>query len=396
MLNRLRTSRAAKGAVALAITSAGALSIISGAPIAGADPKWPTALVGHGSDTTQDVVGALSGEESGVFYTPVTSSQISGSKVLNSWDATGSPCVTVRAPGATIQRGNGSTNGRRILSRAIDGGLWGTDPSCANKTTGGLVDFARSSAGPSGSGTALTYIPFARDALSFAYVANGVTPVTELTRQELFTILTTDGGATIGGVPIIGCGIQTGSGTYQSWNTTVNMTAAQEAIGTADCVAANGTGRLQENDGAGLLAKSSAFPNAQVIVGFSASNYISQNNGAVNSQLPNPPGTVRLGSVDPDNAGPIGFLGVPYVGEPGTPQTPRQSFYEDSVFGRDVYNVVPTTRLAGLPSSNADLKTMFVGASSAVCLATTTIQTFGFLVPANCGSTSLTGPLVAN
>src|SRR5262245_14633935 len=175
-----RLSKAARGAAALAVLSAAAMSMVGGAPSANADPKWPNALVGHGSDTTQDVVGALAGEESGVFYTPIVSNAASGAKVLNSWDATGSACVTPRAPGASIERGNGSTNGRRILSRAIDGGLWGTAAACANKPTSGLVDFARSSSGPSGSGTQLTYIPFGRDALSFGYAVNGVTAVTEL------------------------------------------------------------------------------------------------------------------------------------------------------------------------------------------------------------------------
>lgn len=383
-------SRAAKAATALAVLSAGAATLLPGAPSASADPKWPTALVGHGSDTTQDVVGALAGEESGVFYTPVTSSAASGGKVLNSWDATGSTCITPRAPGSSIQRGNGSTNGRRILSRAIDGGTWGTESACANKLASGLVDFARSSSGPSGgAGTQLTYIPFARDALSFGYVDNGsFTPVTQLTSAELTQVFSTAAGITKGGTTIKGCGIQTGSGTYGSWNTALGMNATQEAAGTADCNAAGTGQRLQENDGNGLLAKQNTAPaNTQYLVGFSASNYISQNNGAVGSQLPSPAGTVKLGQVD--------SLGLPYSGTIGATLAPSSSFYANTTYGRDVYNVVPTAKLGGLPTSNADLKTMFVGASSAVCSATATIEKFGFLVPANCGSTTLQGPLVA-
>lgn len=390
---RFRTHRkTAKAVAALAVVAAGAASMISGAPSAGADPKWPNALVGHGSDTTQDVMGALAGEESGIFYTPVTSSAASGAKVLNSWDATGSTCVTPRAPGATIQRGNGSTNGRRILSRSIDGAPWGTDPACANKAVGGLVDFARSSAGPSGTGTQLTYIPFGRDALSYGYVANGVTPVTTLTSAQLLQIMSTDGGANVGGVQVIACGIQTGSGTFQSWNTAVGINTTQEATGTGDCNAA-GTGvyanvRCQENDGNCLKNKSDSLPGVQVIIGFSAANYIAQNNGAVVSQLPTPPGTVRLGAID--------SLGVPYTGNPGSALTASSTFYASTTFGRDVYNVVPTSKLGGLPSANADLKSMFVGPTSSVCSAVSTIQTFGFLgLGSNCGSTTLQGPLVA-
>lgn len=388
MLNGILKSKAAKGAAALVVLSAGAASLVAGAPSATADPKWPNALVGHGSDTTQDVMGALAGEESGVFYTPVTSSAASGSKVLNSWDATGTACVTPRAPGATIQRGNGSTNGRKILSRAIDGGLWGTDSGCANKATNGLIDFARSSSGPSGSGNQLTYIPFARDALSFAYVDNGsFTPVTQLTSAELTQIFSTAAGIPKGGLTIKGCGIQTNSGTYSSWNTALGVTATQEATGTADCNAAGNGARLQENDGNGFLAKQNVAPaGTQYIVGFSASNYISQNNGAVASQLPTPAGTVKLGEID--------TLGLPYSGNPGTTQSPNSAFYANGTYGRDVYNVLPTSKLGGLATQNADIKTMFVGATSAICSATTTIQKFGFLVPSNCGSTTLQGPLV--
>lgn len=388
MLSKTLKSRAARGVAAMAVTAAGAAMLVGGASPANADPKWPGALVGHGSDTTQDVVGALAGEESGVFYTPVTSSVASGSRVLNSWDATGTDCVTPRAPGATIQRGNGSTNGRRILSRSIDSGLWGSAPACAGKLTSGLVDFARSSSGPSGSGTELTYIPFARDALSFAYVDNGsFTPVTTLTSAQLTQIFTTPAGITVGPLTIKGCGIQTGSGTYQSWNTAVGMNATQEAAGTAECNALAG-GRLQENDGAGLLAKQNLAPaNTQFIIGFSASNYISQNNGAVVSQLPSPAGTIKLGQID--------ALGVPYSGTIGSTLSPNAGFYGSSTYGRDVYNVLPTTKVGGAPGANQEFKSMFVGPTSAVCQATSIIQTFGFLVPANCGSITLQGPLVA-
>lgn len=388
------TSKTGKGIAALSV---GLLTLVGGVPHANADPKWPSALIGHGSDTTQDVVGALAGEESGVFYTPVTSSAASGAKVLNSWDAIGSTaCVTPRAPGATIQRGNGSTNGRRILSRSIDGAPWGTEPSCAAKSTVGLVHFARSSSTPSGAGTDLTYIPFGRDALSFGYVANGVAPVTELDKAEIVAIMTTPGGAVIDGVQIHGCGIQTGSGTYDFWLKALGITAGAEDAGTATCNAAGTGARVQENDGAGLKAKSDALPGTQVIIGFSAANYISQNNGVVSTQLPAPAGTVNLGSIDVDGPGGAAPLGVPYVGTVGSPLTPNPTFYADTTFGRDVYNVVPTSKLGPPALANADLKSMFVGSTSAVCMAATTIETFGFKgLGASCGSTTLTGPLVS-
>jgi len=59
------------------------------------------------------------------------------------------------------------------------------------------------------------------------------------------------------------------------------------------------------------------------------------------------------------------------------------------------YNVVDTARATGF--GNADLKSLLVGSTSAICSgpAQTTVNRFGFLSIATCGSTALTGPLVA-
>ncbi len=370
-------SKRAKGTLAVAIAALGLTSIISGDP-ASADPKQYAAATGVGSDTTQDIMNALSGHANSNNFVPVQSSVASGKRQLVSWDALGTPCITPKAPGATINRPNGSTNGRRALSRAIDGSNWG-DATCGAKPVSGLVQFARSSAGPSGTGTSLAYIPFGRDALGFAYYANGVaTPVTTLTSAQLTSLFTT-GPTTISGVELVPCSIQTGSGTFQSWNTAIGVTAAQMAAATATCGA-----EIQENDAAGLAARGQqpAFAGKQLVIGFSAANFISQSNGVAASQLA--PG-VDLGSID--------ALGKPYAGTaPNT--TPSATFYASTTYGRDVYNVLPSTIVDGL--GNNDLKTLFVGPTSAICAATATVSAFGFGTPvAACGSTTLRGPLVA-
>lgn len=377
-------SRRRVKAAALAFTVLGLAGSIVGGDPAGADPKQFSAAIGMGSDTTQDVLNALSGHANGQNYTPVQSSAATNRRQIISWDAVGSACISPKGAGVSINRPNGSTNGRRALSRSIDGGLWG-DATCGGaKPTSGLVHFARSSAGPSGSGTALTYIPFGRDALSFAYYANGVTPVTTLTSAQLTSLFST-GPQTIGGVEIVPCSIQTGSGTYQSWNTTVGVTPAQMAAATATCTPAGQ--ELQENDGAALRTRGqqAAFAGKQLIIGFSAANFIAQTNGVAGSQLPTPAGTVDLGSID--------ALGKPYVGPVGGPVTPSSSFYASTTYGRDVFNVLPTSVATGL--GNGDLKSIFVGASSAICSATSTINAFGFATVAGCGSTTLQGPLVS-
>ena len=208
--------------------------------------------------------------------------------------------------------------------------------------------------------------------------------MTTLTSAQLTSLFTT-GPQNIGGVDIVPCGIQTGSGTYQSWNTALGMTATQEDAGTTVCTPAD-TDRLQENDATGLKTKgdSAALLGKQVIVGFSAANFISQSNGFAASQLV---AGVDMGAID--------ALGKPYTGTaPNT--TPSSTFYASTTYGRNVYNVLPTSKVGGLAGSNQDIKTLFVGASSAVCLATSTINNFGFATVATCGDITLQGPSVAN
>lgn len=384
--------RVAARAVAAVLVAGAVTGQLVTADTASADPKQFTALVGVGSDTTQDIMNALAGEANGIAYAPVQSSAASGRVQITSWDAIGTACVTPKAPGATMNRPNGSSAGRRALSRAIDGTGWGnTSCGAGSKAVSGLVDYARSSAGPTSgdTGTDLTYIPFGRDALSFAYYRSSGAPVTALTRAQITSLFTT-GTQTIGGVEIVPCGIQTGSGTYQFWNTVTTATATQENTATTTCNSAGNGQRVQENDAAGLKAKgdSAALAGKQVVIGFSAANFISQSNGVAATQLAV---GVDLGSISDNGSGTN--LGIPYQGTaPNT--TPRTSFYSDNVFGRNVYNVFDTARVTGF--GNNDVKTLFVGSTSAVCSAAAqaTVNAFGFLSVASCGSTALTGSLL--
>lgn len=394
-LSNLLGGRRAKIVVSVATVGLAFTGLVASGTPSGADPKQFSALVGVGSDTTQDVLNGYAGAgHNGNLFTPVKSNATGGYRQITSWDAVGSTCITPKAPGATFQRPNGSTNGRRALSRAIDGANWGPHATdCGGpRPVSGLVDFARSSAGPSGVGTDLTYIPFGRDALSFAYYSAAVPPVTTLTSAQLNSLFTV-GPQIIGGVEIVPCGIQTGSGTFQFWNTATGVTTSQEAAATATCnnaASAAGLntslgGRSQENDAAALKARGDlpAMAGKQVIIGFSAANFVSQANGVAASQLAV---GVDLGAID--------ALGKPYSGT--APNTvPSSAFYSSTTYGRDVYNVVATNKLAPPAAANADFKSLFVGASSSICSATTVTQAFGFLPIANCGSTSLQGPLVA-
>ena len=391
----LRT-RVAKGAALVAFLAVGATVVTSGLPAANADPQFANAFVGVGSDTTQDVMNAQAGFVNGSFYPPAVSSEATGFKGIVSWDALvpGAPdnCITPKLKAPTIYRSNGSSEGRRSLSRAIDGGAYGPVAQCGgSKATAGLIDYARSSSGPSSgdTGTALTYIPFGRDGIGFAYYGNGVAnPVTSLTRAQLTSLFTT-GPQTINGVQIVPCGIQLGSGTYSFWNSVTTATAGQEAAATATCNAAGGGTRLQENSPADLKAKGDALVGQQVIVGFSGAVYIAQANGVASKEAV---AGVNLGAISNNGSGTD--LGVPTTGTAPN-MAPNSTYFADSVFGRNVYNVLDTARVEGF--GNNDLKSLFVGPTSAICSAQaqTVVNTFGFSSTPSCGSTTLTGSLLS-
>lgn len=400
MISSKLKARVAKGAAVVAFVAVGAATVmVGGLMSAGADPQFVNAFVGVGSDTTQDVMNAQAGFVNGHNYAPLQSSSATGFKQVASYNAilagSSDNCITPKLKAPTIYRSNGSSEGRRALSRAIDGGVYGPVAQCGgSKSLSGLIDFARSSAGPASgdTGTALTYIPFGRDGVSFAYYANGVgSPVTSLTRAQLTSLFTT-GAQIIGGVNVIPCGIQLGSGTYNFWNTVTTATAGQEAAATATCNAATSTptgdGRIEENTSAQLKAKGDALAGSEVIVGFSGANYIAQSN-LVASQTVS--AGVGLGGISNDGSG--NNLGQPYDGTAPN-LVPDPVFYANSVFGRNVYNVFDTARVTGF--GNNDLKSMFVGPTSSLCSgpAQAIVNTFGFLTAPNCGVTTITGSLI--
>jgi hypothetical protein len=407
-------ARLGKGLLASA-----AIAMLTGALAGsvGADPAQLTAFVGVGSDTTQDVLNGLAGKSGLNFYTPV---QTSSGQQLVSFDAINpanptDTCITTKTGAPTILRPNGSGNGVRALSRSLDGGNWGVTGACGT-VAGGLikVDFARSSAGPSSSeiaaGTQLAYVPMGRDGIGFAYWApSGVTPVTSLTRAELTSIFTSATRVVKNGVTIIPCGIQTGSGTYAFWNTVTTASTSQDDTATSQCNAltftsglgATGTGRVQESDAPALKSKGEAFAaanpavtNFQVIVGFSGGAFIAKTNGVAG---PSTIGTgVDMGSISNNGSGTD--LGKPYSGT-GTSLVPVAAYYADSVFGRTVYNVLPTSRINS-SFGNVELKEMFrtydrngngsVEASekAEICKMISTINTFGFAEATNCGDST--------
>jgi len=446
-------AKLARAAAVVTVIGIGAGAVLASTGPASADPPAFNALVGVGSDTTQDIMNALSGNNQNTSYLGLLDDTGNPKQSLVSFDALNPPgatdgCITTKLREASFVRPNGSGGGQRALSRALDGGAFGPSTNsqivCGEpaKPLTGLVDFARSSSAPSSQpGTVLQFIPFARDGLSFGYVVppSGTAAVTLLTRAQLtsaFTNATPVATPTIvNGVAILPCGIQTSSGTFGSWNSAVAANTAQEDAATVTCRTTfdtatddTGTGRIQENQGNQLRDKATintafdpdgAGPLApgdfQVIIGFSASNFVAQNNGVVASQLPAPAGTVSLGSITNG----ANVLGLPYTGTVGggpASLSASATFYADTVFGREVFNVVSFARIRN--SGSSGMKELFISNPTAstvgvgqpgrgllanhvavICrtAAQTTVQNFGFLslAASRCGTVadnSLTAP----
>jgi len=405
MIKSTRKSKVVKvAAVAAALGSLAAIGFAGSSP-AQADPKQYDGLIAIGSDTTQDVTNAFAGFSSGINYTPLQSSVASGQTQIVSFDAGAASCIATKTGAGLILRPNGSTGGRRALSQVGQGlSTWGTGSICGAKDPSGLLDFARSSSGPAAGDTQtdLTYVPFARDALTFAYYSADGTSGTDTTQANLNTIFL-NGTGIIGTTPVIPCGIQTSSGTFGSWNGNVGVTTAQEATGTTFCRSVTSDlpgpqqGRLQEHNGPQLKIKGDQIAavsnalcdgvvggavvpctNVQVIIGFSASQFVARSNGLAD---PNPGPGVALGSI----------AGLPFVTGTAPNVLANPAGYANTTFGRDVYNVFLTPFITD--TSNALLNSLFVGPTSAVCSADTTVTSLGFLPLSNaaCGTTTLKG-----
>jgi hypothetical protein len=138
--------------------------------------------------------------------------------------------------------------------------------------------------------------------------------------------------------------------------------------------------------------------NAQLIVGFSASQFIARSNGVgvpapalgPNGGLGAIDGLYRINVV----ADPNGIPGVganPPVGLTGDETLAANSAgFTAAPYSRLVYNIVPVSSFTGF-TQKPEIVEMFVGASSLMCQDTATIQNFGFLPVAECGSTTTRG-----
>ncbi|MFD4509749.1 Ig-like domain repeat protein [Streptomyces sp. NPDC058457] len=370
----MRRMRSSAAFVAAAVV-AGGIALASPA-VADPDAGAFRQLVGVGSDTTQDVLNALAGDTvNGTSYSATAVKSANGAGIA-SYDAiepgTGSTTSSIktRTDGPSFLRPNGSGNGRLALSEALTGDKF---PTSAGVSISGQVDFARSSGGPSVSGTALTYIPMARDAVGVAVKGSALDTLTVDQLHDIYSgTLTTVNGQTVH--PRIP---QSGSGTRKFF---------LAAIGLTDATLSPSVTTVQENQANPALTEDGA------LVPFSVGSWIAQNNG-----------------ISPDYSKTAAAAGghlaaVQLPGDTGatSPVTtvngklaPVNAYYENSTFGRDVYNVVPSRAIdTGSIFFDKDLYDVFVTSGShsaelASDAAESVISKFGFVNESYNGSISV-------
>ena len=332
-----------------------ALTLGTAAP-AFADPAGPKDLNGTGSDTTQDVMTGVA--------SVVTN--------LGNWDAVPAGS-NISIKGTTFARPIGSTEGVRALSASIRGQAFKTTVLPV-----GTLDWARSSALRSETGTQLTYIPFARDAVSIAFntasdfprdvnlgFAGQATNLFTLRNIYLGTVRTfiDSAGATVTIRPLLP---QTGSGTRVYW---VGVLGTDETALAGGGRATDLGNTVQEHDGRFLTTDGDIAP-------YSVAQWLAQSNNA-STNVVERRGQAILGNID--TVKPVIYNGTRITTNP------------DFLPSRLVYNVVETRALTTTTPSATDLalRAAFAGSSSAVCSAAVQIAAYGFApIGSQCGNTT--------
>jgi len=350
-----------------AVASLAVAAIAFGALPAQADPITPPfpTLAGVGSDTTQDVVGGLT------TLSPT---------VVGSWNAVGSDptitTITTKDGGPSFKRPNGSGDGVFALTQSATGSA---SNLYNNVNIAGQVDFARSSGGPSSAypGSDLTYIPFATDAVTYAYNGASAFPTdvplgdttsdgtVAFTLRNIYncrvTTFSDAGGNDVTIVPLLP---QSGSGTRSYWEGQTGL--VDTALPT--CVTSRNNS-VEEHNGRALTGAGDIMP-------YSVAQYISQGrySAITTSVVVERRGNAVLGKVG--SKSPFLLSGTTLTLNPSFP------------IKRTVYNVVQTSRLA-----ETAIASTFVGTTSTVCSGAgqTIIKSYGFAVASNCGATTIVG-----
>jgi hypothetical protein len=410
-VKRFPSKKSIRIAAALAVASGtlGLASIVGLSSSAQADPAWTSSYVGVGADVTQDVFAGLGGTSpappSAVthFFTPLHADAGDGNTTISSFDAnppggstTAPGCVTTKLNGPAFDRPNSTTNGIAALVAAVNGTGWqNTSATCTGKAVNvtGQIDFARAARGVKTAGTLLTFIPYARDALGLLVFDHGTNHLSSLTTGQLLSLYSsTTGTITIGGDTVRACLPITGSTPRSNLEAALgglSDTTAGNAATAANC------NQIEQNNGNKFYANAAALTTGtDSVIPISVGSWIGQANGV---------GLDRSNAARTNNAYLTSITdGTTSIGSPtsGTAPnvTPNTGYYQDTLFGYNVYTVVPTRSVT--PGGNFEdtgLESLFAGSGSALCNTANQaiVRQFGFdaltASEGTCGATTLTG-----
>ncbi len=302
-----------------------ALGAALGVAIAGAAVALPASAepvsnsyVLVGSDTLQDSSNALI---NGTTLTGTSIKVTAANATLGSFDAFGSNAIQTKSNGPYFGRPSGSGAGVNALRASVTGSTYSGNAAVPARSITGQVDIARSSSGPGTNQNVnglLAYIPYARDAVGFAY-KGGTAAWGQLTAAQLkqvyeCTLTTIDGVAVTPRIP------QNGSGTRSFFLSAIGVTTL------GSCV--NDTSNTTAENDATVLASNQIIP-------FSAASWIAQANGATGVDTTTVSG-VAFGSA----------LGATPAFTGTAPNlVANTAYYSNTTFGRDTYLVVEYARI---------------------------------------------------
>ncbi|PRY67492.1 hypothetical protein B0I08_10699 [Glaciihabitans tibetensis] len=298
-----------------AVAMCAALSVAA-AGLALATPSYAdpvsSSYVLVGSDTLQDSGNALA---NGTNITGSSVQTTANGSFIASYDAFGSAAIQTKTAGVYFARPAGSGDGIKALSRSIDGGAFSVSGNATPAVSiTGQVDIARTSSGAGATANAnglLAYVPYGRDALSYAYVGAGLGEITTAQLKSVYDCSLTS----IGGVPVTPVLPQAASGTRKFFLSAIG----NPTLGS--CVVQSS---FAENDG-------SVITNGQIIP-FSVASWVAQKNGAGQNRT----GAASLGS-------PLNGI-EPFTGT-GANLVPNATYYSNATFGRETYLVVEYARI---------------------------------------------------
>jgi ABC-type phosphate transport system substrate-binding protein len=344
-----------------ALVSAGTtLAILAGlgGGVAHADPSpaGNRLIAMVGSETTTPVINALANDAAAL--------SIGGVRQVASFNATGS--ATIDTHGGTIpactavSRPNGSSAGRAAFLASLtagDGCIQGARAS----------SLALAAANPN-----LTYIPFAKEAISFAITNTSAFSKNLTLAQVQGYFRCTAGNLFGGGSPYSAPNYrsmlpQNGSGTRSYWITTMDYAGAgitvpnSGAVSGAACVQ-NGA----DENGVLIEEHNGTQVNNFEIVPMSVAQYTSQTSGVIATDVR---GATRVGQIDGKNP-----------------------FASDFGLQRDLYNAFAQSDVEAVnpPAGSvaAAIQTLFKGQTSQLCsgaAALAVVKRFGLYPVSNCG-----------